>query len=94
MWVVAAVQWYEREQISQEKAAEIARLNCAKFIQALTRYQVSPRSHTEADTVREVNQDALARIRSRPRVNPTEFGMPDSTIFIRDDAIAECVISL
>jgi hypothetical protein len=29
--------------------------------------------------------EALARIRSRPRVNPTEFGLPDSTILIRDD---------
>jgi len=29
--------------------------------------------------------EALARIRSRPRINPTEFGLPDSTILIRDD---------
>jgi hypothetical protein len=29
--------------------------------------------------------EALARIRSRPRVNPTDFGLPDSTDLIRGD---------
>jgi hypothetical protein len=28
---------------------------------------------------------ALARIRSRPRVNPQDFGLPDSTDMIRED---------
>lgn len=30
-------------------------------------------------------QDILAKIRSRPRVNPIEFGLPDSTLLIRED---------
>ena len=85
MRVVAVVWWCELEQLSQGKAAKIAGLNCAKFIPALTRYQFFPCKHTEADTVREVNQDALARIRSRPRVNPTELRLPDSTILIREE---------
>ncbi|MEM6519466.1 MAG: UPF0175 family protein [Cyanobacteria bacterium P01_D01_bin.71] len=73
------------EQLSQEKAAEIAGLNHTEFIPALTRSQVSPRPHTEADIGREVNQDALVRIRSSPRVNPTELGLSDSTTLIRED---------
>ena len=85
MRVAAAVKWYELEQISQEKAAEIAGLAPAEFVQALTRYQVYSRQHTEADIVPEVNQDALARIRSRPRVSPTEFGLSDSSTLIRED---------
>ena len=85
MRVAAAVKWYELEQISPEKAAEIAGLNRTEFIQALTQYQVSPRQHPEADIVREVNQNTLARIRRRPRVNPAEFGLPNSTTLIRED---------
>lgn len=27
----------------------------------------------------------LRRIRSRPRVNPIDFGLPDSTVLIRED---------
>jgi antitoxin (DNA-binding transcriptional repressor) of toxin-antitoxin stability system len=29
--------------------------------------------------------EALARIRSRSRVNPLEFGLPDSTVLIQED---------
>lgn len=29
--------------------------------------------------------EVLTRIRSRPRVNPIDFGLPDSTISIRED---------
>ncbi|MBE9075976.1 UPF0175 family protein [Romeria aff. gracilis LEGE 07310] len=55
MRVAAAVKWYELEQISQGKAAEIAGLTRAEFIQALSRYQVSPFQYTEADLDRELN---------------------------------------
>ncbi len=55
MRIAAAVKWYELEQISQGKAAEIAGLTRAGFIQALSRYQVSPFQYTEADLVRELN---------------------------------------
>lgn len=85
MRVAAAVKWYELEQISQAKAAEIAGLTSAEFIQALSRYQVSPSQSIEANLVRELNQNALARIRSRPRINPVEFNLPDSTVMIRED---------
>jgi predicted HTH domain antitoxin len=55
MRIAAAVKWYELEQISQGKAAEIAGLTRAEFIQALSRYQVSPFQYTEADLIRELN---------------------------------------
>ena len=29
--------------------------------------------------------EVLQRIRSRPRVNPIDFGLPDSTVLIRED---------
>jgi len=54
MRVAAAVKWYELEQISQGKAVEIAGLTRAEFIQALSRYHVSPFQYTEADLVREL----------------------------------------
>jgi predicted HTH domain antitoxin len=54
MRVAAAVKWYELEQISQGKAAEIAGLTRAEFIHALSRYHVSPFQYTEADLVREL----------------------------------------
>jgi predicted HTH domain antitoxin len=55
MRIAAAVKWYELEQISQGKAAEIAGLTRAEFIQALSRYQVSPFQYNEADLIRELN---------------------------------------
>jgi predicted HTH domain antitoxin len=55
MRIAAAVKWYELEQISQGKAAEIAGLTHAEFIQALSRYQVSPFQYTEADLIKEFN---------------------------------------
>lgn len=85
MRVAAAIKWYELELVSQSNAAEIAGLTRAEFIQALSRYQVSPLQYTEADLVSELNQEALARIRSRPRVNPIDFGLLDSTALLRED---------
>lgn len=38
MRIAAAIKWYKLEQISQSKAAEIAGLTHAEFIQALSRY--------------------------------------------------------
>lgn len=55
MRIAAAVKWYEMEQISQGKAAEIAGLSRAEFIQALSRYRVSVFQYTEADLARELN---------------------------------------
>jgi predicted HTH domain antitoxin len=55
MRIAAAIKWYELEQISQGKAAEIAGLTRAEFIQALSRYRVSPFQYNEADLIRELN---------------------------------------
>jgi predicted HTH domain antitoxin len=55
MRIAAAVKWYELEQISQGKAAEIAGLTRAEFIQALSRYRVSVFQYTEADLARELS---------------------------------------
>ncbi len=42
MRIAAAVKWYELEMVSQAKAAEIAGLSRAEFLQALSRFEVSP----------------------------------------------------
>ena len=55
MRIAAAIKWYEIEQISQGKAAEIAGLSRAEFIQALSRYRVSIFQYTEADLARELS---------------------------------------
>lgn len=55
MRIAAAIKWYEIEQISQGKAAEIAGLSRAEFIQALSRYRVSIFQYTKADLVRELS---------------------------------------
>lgn len=57
MRIAAAVKWYELEHVSQGKAAEIAGLTRADFIQALSRYQVSPFQITPEELAAEVNRD-------------------------------------
>ena len=42
MRIAAAVKWYELGRFSQGRAAEIAGLSRAGFIDALARYKVSP----------------------------------------------------
>ncbi len=54
MRLAAAVKWYEMEQISQSKAAEIAGISRAEFLTALTRFQVSPFQITANDLIQEV----------------------------------------
>ena len=46
MRIAAAVKWYEMQQLSQGKAAEVAGLTRAEFIEALSRFQVSPFQYT------------------------------------------------
>ncbi|MCC7495438.1 MAG: UPF0175 family protein [Fimbriimonadaceae bacterium] len=53
MRVAAAVKWYERQQVSQAKAAEIAGLSRAEFLDALGRYGVTPFQYTAAEIVAE-----------------------------------------
>jgi predicted HTH domain antitoxin len=57
MRVAAAVKWYELGRISQGRAAEIAGLTRATFIDALSRYRVSPFQYT-AEEIREEMRDA------------------------------------
>lgn len=47
--VAAAVKWYEARRLSQGKAAEVAGLSRAEFIDALSRYQVSPLQLTDEE---------------------------------------------
>lgn len=48
----AAVAWYERQRVSQGRAAEIAGLSRAEFLEALDRFGVSPFQDT-IDELRE-----------------------------------------
>jgi predicted HTH domain antitoxin len=54
MRLAAAVKWYEMEQISQSKAAEIAGISRAEFLSALARFDVSPFQVTADDLIQEV----------------------------------------
>jgi len=57
MRVAAAVKWYEVGRISQGKAAEIAGLSRASFIDALSRFKVCPFQYSRVELEDEL-QDA------------------------------------
>lgn len=54
MRLAAAVKWYETQQVSQSKAAEIAGVSRAEFLTALARFSVSPFQITSEELVSEV----------------------------------------
>jgi predicted HTH domain antitoxin len=54
MRVAAAAKWYELGEVSQGKAAAIAGLSRAEFIDALGRNRVSPFQYTGDDIAREL----------------------------------------
>lgn len=54
MRIAAAVKWYEMEQVSQGRAAEIAGVTRAEFITALGRYKVSPFQYTAEEVLEEL----------------------------------------
>lgn len=54
MRVAAAVKWYELGDVSQGKAAEIAGLSRAGFIDALTRYKVSVFQYSAEELAQEL----------------------------------------
>ncbi|MEH2259915.1 UPF0175 family protein [Nostoc sp.] len=54
MRIAAAVKWYELGDISQAKAAEIAGLTRAEFINALSRYQVDFMQYNAQELAQEV----------------------------------------
>jgi hypothetical protein len=77
------------EPASDNRAALIAPIAEDSAIQAELAAS-NPTSANELDTQvvdRQLQRsvEALARIRSRPRVNPQNFGLPDSTELIRED---------
>jgi predicted HTH domain antitoxin len=54
MRLAAAIKWYETERVSQAKAAEIAGLSRAEFLNALAQWQVSPFQITADELIQEV----------------------------------------
>lgn len=54
MRIAAAVKWYELGEISQGKAAEIAGLTRAEFINALSRYRVDFMQYTTEELAEEM----------------------------------------
>jgi len=55
--LVAAVKWYELRQLSQERAADIAGLSRAEFIEALGRFGVSPFQCDAEEIVEEAERE-------------------------------------
>jgi len=55
--LAAAVKWYEMRQVSQGRAAEIAGLSRAEFLDALGRYGVSPFQSSEEEIEEESGRD-------------------------------------
>ncbi len=54
MRIAAAVKWYELDKLSQGKAAEVAGLSRSAFIEALSRFQVSPIQITAEELEKEL----------------------------------------
>jgi predicted HTH domain antitoxin len=54
MRLAAAVKWYEMGQISQSKAAEIAGVSRAEFLEALDRFEVTPFQVSAEELIEEV----------------------------------------
>ena len=53
MRIAAAVQWYAKRELSQERAADLAGLSRLAFVDALSRYGVSPFQMTAAELIEE-----------------------------------------
>lgn len=58
--LAAAVKWYELERVSQGRAAEIAGVSRAEFIDALGEYGVTPFQQTGEEILADL--DALKRV--------------------------------
>ena len=54
MRLAAAVKWYETQQVSQAKAAEIAGISRAEFLTALGHFDVSPFQLTSSELIQEI----------------------------------------
>lgn len=55
--LAAAVKWYEMGMVSQSKAAEIAGISRQAFLQALSRFEVSPFQITPDELEEELKPD-------------------------------------
>ena len=55
--LAAAIKWYERGMVSQGRAAEIAGISRAEFIQALGRFGVSPFQVNAEELISEASDD-------------------------------------
>lgn len=55
--LAAAIKWYERGMVSQGRAAEIAGISRAEFIQALGRFGVSPFQVDANELISEASND-------------------------------------
>jgi predicted HTH domain antitoxin len=55
MRIAAAVKWYELGELSQGKAAEVAGLTRAAFIDALARFKVSPLQYSAEELAEELS---------------------------------------
>lgn len=54
MRIAAVVKWYELGKLSQGKAAEVAGLSRAAFIEALSPFKVSPMQYTVRELAEEI----------------------------------------
>jgi predicted HTH domain antitoxin len=57
MRLAAAVKWYELQLVSQAKAAEIAGISRYDFLEALSRFNVSPFQVTPEELLEEIARD-------------------------------------
>lgn len=55
MRVAAAVKWYELGELSQGKAAEVAGITRAEFINAMARFKVSTIQYTDEELAEELD---------------------------------------
>ena len=55
--LVAAAKWYELRQLSQERAADIAGLSRAEFIEALRRFGVTPFQYSAEEMIEEAERE-------------------------------------
>lgn len=55
--LAAAIKWYELGRLSQSKAAELAGMSRAAFLDALGRYEVSPFQVTPEELGEEFNRE-------------------------------------
>ena len=56
MRLAAAVKWYEMRMVSQGRAAEIAGLSRAAFLDALARFGVSPFQYSADEVIEEAGR--------------------------------------